>query len=225
MKERNLDREAPEENSSSQNVKQSILKIRRGAGRSKTEILLSGGSSFFVTERMVLQNDLREGIVLTEISIETLRIRGEYIFARRKALELLGSREHSVYQLKQKLIHRKFSPGTVERVLEELTDEGLLSNVRFMEAWLTSRLRKHPEGYRALFAGLTKAGIPSSEIRDYLLPFMERVDSDLLLEEAASKIMKNRKITKEKLIRSLYSRGFETARIIRFIEQNYTDIP
>ena len=223
MKERNLDREAPGENSSSQNVKQSILEIRRGAGGSKTEILLSGGSSFFITPRIVLQYDLKEGLWLTEFQIEDLKSRGEYILSKRKALELLGSREHSVYQLRQKLIQRNFSLTVIDRVLEELINEGSVSNTRFMETWLNNRLRRHPEGYRALFAGLIKAGIPSGEAGDYLIDYMDNVDTDKLLEAAAVKILRKRHISRDKLARSLCNRGFDTALVIRYIEKNFPE--
>ncbi|MCF6335501.1 MAG: recombination regulator RecX, partial [Spirochaetales bacterium] len=136
--------------------------------------------------------------------------------------ELLGFREHSVYQLKQKLLQRNFSLNIVEKVLEELILDGSVSNTRFMEIWLSNRLRRHPEGFRALFAGLIRTGISSSEILDYLIPYMETVDSEKLLKAAAGKIMKNRKVTKDKLIKSLGSRGFDTAQIIQYIEQNFS---
>ena len=216
-----MDKEAPGENSSSQNVKLSILEIRRGAGRGKAELLLSDGSSFFVTERIVFQNDLEPGVYLSEIQIDELKAHAEYILAKKKALELLGAREHSVYQLKQKLLMRDFDLQVVLRVLDELQDEGSLSNVRFIEAWVTSRLRKHPEGYRSLSAGLVKAGVPSDEIRGYLVPFMDKIDLDRLIEEAAEKILKKSNITKDKLVRGLKNRGFDDSSIIRFIESHY----
>ncbi len=217
-----MDKEAPGENSSSQNVKLSILKIiRRGARRGKTELLLSDGSSFFITDKMILQNNLESGTFLSEKQINELKSHAEYIHAKKKALELLGAREHSIYQLTQKLLIRDFSSQVVLRVLDELQDEGALSNSRFIEAWVNSRLRKHPEGFRSLYAGLIKSGISSGEARKYLVPFMEEIDLDRLLEEAAEKIFKKSNITKDKLVRGLKSRGFEDSSIIRFVESHY----
>ena len=109
----------------------------------------------------------------------------------------------------------------VLRVLDELQDEGSLSNIRFIEAWVSSRLRKHPEGFRSLYAGLIKSGISSDEAREYLVPFMEEIDLDQLLVEAAEKILKKSNITKDKLVRGLKSRGFEDSSIIRFVESHY----
>jgi regulatory protein len=216
-----LDKKAPGKNSSSQNVKLSILEIRRGARRGKAELLLSDGSSFFVTERIVFQNDLQLGMYLSELQVDELKAQAGYILAKRKALELLGSREHSVYQLKQKLMIRDFAPQIVNRVLDQLQVEGSLSNSRFIEAWVISRLKKHPEGYRSLYAGLVKAGVSSDEVRAYLIPFMEEIDLDRLLERAAEKIMKKSNITKDKMVRGLKNRGFDDSSIIRFVEGRF----
>ncbi len=223
MKERNLDKEAQEENSSSQNVKLSILRIiRRGARSGKAELLLSMGSSFFIPLKMVEQYNLESGMELSELQVEELKLQSDYILAKKKALDLLASREHSVYQLKQKLLQREFNLQTILKVLEELQIEGSLSNSRFIENWVSYRIRKHPEGYRSLFAGLLKAGISSEQANSYLLLFFEEFDVDEILYRAAEKMMKKSNITKEKLIRGLKNRGFEYSAIIRFIDQKFT---
>ncbi len=224
MKERNLDKEAHEENSSSQNVKLSILRIiRRGAQSSKTEVLLSNGSSFFIPPKIVLQNNLESGGELSELQVEELKLRSEYIFAKKKALDLLASREHSVYQLKQKLLKREFVLEIVNKVLEELQNEGALSNTRYIENWVYSRLRKHPEGYRSLFANLLRAGISSEEANNYLIPYFEELDVYEILDRAAEKMMKKNTMTKEKIIRGLKSRGFEYSDIIKFIDRYFSE--
>jgi len=224
LKERNLDKEALEENFSSQNVKLSILKIiGRGARSGKAELLLSNGSSFFIPQKMVLQNDLEPGITLTEKQADELKSRAEYILAKKKALELLGLREHSVYRLKQKLIQREFSLEIINKVLPELQEEGFLSDKRFIEIWIRARLRRHPEGYRSLFAGLIKAGISSEEARLYLISFFEEHDIDEILTQAAEKIMKKSNINRDKLINKLKNRGFEYSSIIRYVNQYFPD--
>ncbi len=224
MKERNLDKEAQGENSSSQNVKLSILKIiRRGARSGKAELLLSNGSSFFISYKMVTQNGLEAGVVISELQADELKTGSDYIFAKKKALELLGFREHSVYQLKRKLAQREFAVDNINRVLVELQEEGSLSNSRFIEAWVSNRLRRNPEGYRSLYAGLVKAGIPSEEAKNYLIPFMEELDIDKILTRAAEKIMRKSNITRDKLISRLKNRGFEYSLIIRFVENNFSD--
>ncbi len=61
---------------------------------------------------------------------------------RKTALDLLARREHSTLELKEKLIRRDFEPGRIERVLESLAQDGLLSDARFAEAFVGYRVRR-----------------------------------------------------------------------------------
>jgi regulatory protein len=58
--------------------------------------------------------------------------------AYQQALRLLAMREHSRRELKGKL-DRRFNPGLVERVLDELAGQGLQSDGRFAEQYVHSR--------------------------------------------------------------------------------------
>ena len=55
------------------------------------------------------------------------------------AFRLLGRREHSRWELRRKLLHRKWLPGEVDEVLDGLEDQGLLSDARFARAWIRHR--------------------------------------------------------------------------------------
>ena len=59
--------------------------------------------------------------------------------ARRKALDLLARREHSREELRLKLLARGFAPALVAAALTQLTREGLLSDERFVEAFIHGR--------------------------------------------------------------------------------------
>lgn len=71
---------------------------------------------------------------------------------RKKAMDLLARREHSVGELRQKLLtflHKKseknhYASESVDRVIDELQGEGLVSDERFTEAFV--RYRKN-NGY------------------------------------------------------------------------------
>ncbi len=222
MKERNLGNAGQGENFSSQNVRIFILKIiRRGARSGKTEVFLSNGSSFFVTQGIVIKSQLEPGMVLEEIQIQNLKNKTDFILAKKKSLEFLSVREHTVYQLKRKLLLKNFPPEIIENVLYELQEEGSLSNERFAEVWIRSRIKKHPEGLRLLLSGLLKAGIPSSEAGTLLNLNIGNIDFEEVLKAAAGKIMRKNNITKDKLFRSLKGRGFDMVSIIKFVENHY----
>jgi regulatory protein len=62
--------------------------------------------------------------------------------ARRVALGLLARREHSRAELSGKLGARDFDDDLVCTLLDELVDEGLLSDARFAEAYVHRRSEK-----------------------------------------------------------------------------------
>jgi regulatory protein len=222
LKERNLDKEVQGESSSSQNVKLSILKIiGRGARSGKAELLLSNGSSFFITQKLLSEYSLHAGTEISSLLALELEAESDFLLAKKKALELLASREHSVYQLKHKLVLREFCSGNIDRVLTELQEAGSLNNRRFMELWVDSRIRKHPEGYHLLLAGLLKAGIPLKEASAYLVSFLDEIDMDEVLERAGLKFMRRSTMNREKIIRCLKNRGFKISGIMRFIDKYY----
>ena len=57
-------------------------------------------------------------------------------------MDLLARREHSRRELRAKLFSRNYSPADVQAVLDQLVEEGLLSDERFAEAYVSSCLRK-----------------------------------------------------------------------------------
>ncbi len=57
------------------------------------------------------------------------------------AVRLLATREHSRHELENKL-GRRFDRDAVEAVLDELVERGLVSDERFTEHYVASRMRK-----------------------------------------------------------------------------------
>jgi regulatory protein len=58
-----------------------------------------------------------------------------------QAIRLLAQREHSRHELSGKLT-RRFDPGCVQTVLDELQARGLVSDQRFTEQYVDLRIRK-----------------------------------------------------------------------------------
>ena len=77
---------------------------------------------------------------------------------RNKALDLLARREHSVAELRAKLLVREFEPDTVELAIDQLVHEGLVSDERFADAFVTARARKG-QGPVKIRAELSQRGV------------------------------------------------------------------
>lgn len=88
-----------------------------------------------------------------------------------RAVRLLAVREHSVQELRRKLRHTRKPEGvdeaTVEAVLENLQRDGLLSEARFVEAFVRSRLGRG-QGPAKIRAGLIERGVARELVDDAL---------------------------------------------------------
>ncbi len=61
---------------------------------------------------------------------------------RKRALDLLARREHAVAELTRKLIEKGFDEIFVHEALSALVDDGLLSDARYAESYVRSRMGK-----------------------------------------------------------------------------------
>jgi regulatory protein len=61
---------------------------------------------------------------------------------RRKAMDLLARREHSVAELRRKLLAKGYAQSAVEEQLQKLEQETLLSDQRFTESYVNFRSKK-----------------------------------------------------------------------------------
>lgn len=78
---------------------------------------------------------------------------------RDRALKLLAMREHSRRELELKLVSKGFSPDETGPCLDQLEQEGWLSDERFCESYIRSRLRRQPEGRAVLLMRLREKGV------------------------------------------------------------------
>ena len=83
------------------------------------------------------------------------------------ALRLLTRREHSLYELRQKLLLRKFPLKQIEQVIAELSEEGWQSDGRFAQAYYTSLIQR---GYGPLkvMAMMRSKGVSDDLIRQVI---------------------------------------------------------
>ncbi len=86
-----------------------------------------------------------------------------------KAVDLLARREHSVYELKQKLKLRDYSGSEIRAALEQLIGDGLVSDERFTEAYVRHRALRG-FGPTKIAAELNGKGVDEVLIEQYLEP-------------------------------------------------------
>jgi regulatory protein len=82
-------------------------------------------------------------------------------------MDLLARREHSLAELREKLVAREFGPDEIDEALTGLAREGLASNARFTDAFIASRIRKG-QGPIRIRAELAERGIDAEAIAQAL---------------------------------------------------------
>tara|TARA_R110000796_G_scaffold252554_2_gene387599 strand:- start:5927 stop:6370 length:444 start_codon:yes stop_codon:yes gene_type:complete len=87
--------------------------------------------------------------------------------ARRSALDLLARREHSRREMLRKLQQRGASPAVCEATLDQLEEDGLLSDERFCEAYIHARSQRGI-GPQRLREELRERGVAEQLVEQYL---------------------------------------------------------
>jgi regulatory protein len=77
---------------------------------------------------------------------------------RKKAMDLLMRREHAVAELQKKLNAKDYDADIVAEVVEQLTNEGLVSDARFTEAFVRYRAN-NGYGPRRIQSELRQRGV------------------------------------------------------------------
>ena len=123
-----------------------------------------------------------------------------------KSLDILSRREHSVSELRNKLIRFNPDPNDLKDVIERLITSNFLDDKRFASAFIRS---KAESGYGPNYISqyLTKKGIPPDKYDIYSL----EIDWEDKCLAQFNKKRRNKEINfkeKEKILRFLAYRGF-----------------
>ncbi len=127
-----------------------------------------------------------------------------------QAIKYLTIREHSRWELEQKLLKKSEDRAEITKVLDRLESEKFLSDERFCESFLRSRIRKNVEGKAILIMRLKSKGVNASLAKEVVESFFE--EHEELIKTAVSK--KYQKVVKakgeEKAKIMLYQKGLSS---------------
>ena len=128
-----------------------------------------------------------------------------------RALSLLALREHTEKEIRKKLHDKGCSDDDINVAVSRLLDEGSLSEMRFAESYIRSRLRRNPEGRALLRMRLLEKGTPQ-DIADEVLS--EAWDDESYLKPLAACLDSLiRKKGKEGARATLLRKGFRDSEI------------
>ena len=96
-----------------------------------------------------------------------------------KAVSLLAIREHNKKELKEKLMKKGYGDEEIVSAICRLEKEGFISEERYAEAYIRSRLKKSPEGKSIILYRLMEKACP----KDIASAFIEEAwENELWLE-------------------------------------------
>ena len=134
-------------------------------------------------------------------------------------MDLLARREHGITELSRKLIVKKFDPQLVEETIDGLVRENLLSDERFCESMINSRLNRGHGPIKVRFE-LRNKGVPDHMVEmvmEQLLPDWQQSLVDLIKKKYAGQLS-GTPAERVKQVRFLSSRGFPHEMIYSVIQ-------
>ena len=135
--------------------------------------------------------------------------------AMNSAVRILANRDHSKYELKQKLRQRGFASKVIGTVMMECERLNYINDHRTAHVYI-SQLKRKCFGKRYIRMALKKKRLSSTAIENFLLENYPEADE----HESAGKLLEKKRETfgreadlkkrRDKMYRFLYSRGFST---------------
>lgn len=169
----------------------------------------------------VTELSLHEGQQLSHDMLEQIQSAGRFREIYKKSLDLLARREHSIWELRQKLRQRFPGFREVEPVLLRLEEQKFLCDERFSLNFVRSRMANRSWGAYRLRAELQQRGIAGQWIEQALA---SEVDESVLREKAEAFVRKfgfpTDPAAKRKLAQKLYQRGFSQELINQVLSQD-----
>lgn len=104
-----------------------------------------------------------------------------------RAIQIITPREHSVHELRLKLLKRNIEHDKIEAIIAYLIELNYLSDERFAEAYVAERIRKG-DGPLKIRSNLQKRGVDRSLVERFVSS-----DDDIWIERASDVL--NRRFT------------------------------
>ena len=130
---------------------------------------------------------------------------------REAAMDYLSRREHATQELTQKLLTKGYEEDDVVAALARLTEQGLLSDARFTEAFINQRIARG-SGPLKIRAELRQKGVSDAMIAEFLNerdPLWRESAQEVRYKKYGSDLPSDLK-EKARQVRFLQSRGFST---------------
>ena len=185
--------------------------------------------SFFQSEPLLLSKEtfnkfpLYINQTITEEFLDELNLYDQLQNSKQIALRYLAIRNHSSFEIKQKLSRKKLSQDIITKTLEYLFDTGLIDDEKFANDYASELSKRKHLGINRIKIELSKKGISNPIIKEITKELVNDSDNEKKnLELAAAKYLRSfpeklNPAEKQKLVNHLFRKGFSWDLIREFI--------
>jgi len=151
----------------------SLEKIKRLKGW--FELTLDKLSSFPVNDELIIKFNIKIGVQFLPHEIKEIRERGEYLYTKRKAFDILSRRRYSEKDLRDKLTKSLTKKEYIEQVISELKELKFIDDMEYANSMIHSIGLTGKRSVRYIRDKLYHKGVPDevidkaieSELGDY----------------------------------------------------------
>ena len=159
--------------------------------------------------------DLKNAIAAVESSPEpapedTPNRDPEYLRAKKRALNMLGARDHSSAELKSKLLAREHPEEIVDELIGKLERSGLLNDAQYAQNFVRAKREERSLSKSALNRELNKKGIAQEAITQAVEPIADEHELafGVAMKKARATIGLPRETRERRILGMLARRGF-----------------
>lgn len=178
----------------------------------------------------LLTHNIQKSTVLTHSLLKEIIGNEEYQVVKDACYRYLSRRDHSAFELKQKVSKKGLDPGYINDVIEELKEKDLIDDSRFAEKFAADKIEFKKWGPTKIHSSLMKKGIPreiAQKVTQKLTESLEQygICVDLLRKRKAHFLRETdiRK-RKHKMYRFLAGKGFhgkDITRALRMVKDEF----
>lgn len=184
--------------------------------KSQDRYSLFHGKQFLIgISRKTLDDfSIEEGVALTSSLFHQLKDAEDLVAIREACFRYLSRRDHSSFELKQKVAKKGYKMSDIEQVIQNLSHSGYLDDKSFAAKFIEEKTELNQWGPKKIRSHLFKKGIDRTIIKNVLT---EKTDNLQQQQICVDLVMKRRRHflreedaykRKQKIYRYLAGRGF-----------------
>ena len=141
--------------------------------------------------------------------------------ALNKIINYCNYRDRSTKEIKTKLLDLNYSIEIIDSAISQATELGIVDNFRFSKSFSRGKNQKNRWGKIKIAYELKNKGLNNKEITFGLESIEEKTYYKILMKSIEVYKRKSKNFDKNKLIKHLINKGYETSLVISTIKKLY----